>query len=75
MKGVPASIDLSLLSFLEHGDLTAIAREEQAEGRKTDASYVGKVCKGKHRNDRILQRAFQIALQRKAKYPQQAVKS
>lgn len=74
-RRIPESIDLSQLEFLEYGDKTRIAREEREAGRKTDVAYVSKVCAGIHRNDRILRRAFQIAISRASQYPKQAFKN
>lgn len=74
-RRLPESIDLSLLQFLEYGDMTMIAKEEQDNGKKTDPSYVSKVCAGRHRNDRILKRAFEIAISKANRYPKQAIKS
>jgi hypothetical protein len=75
-RAIPEGIDLSLLEYLQYGDLTLIAEEDRKEnpGKKTDVTYVSKVCKGKHRNDRILKRAFEKALKRKGEFPMQAIK-
>lgn len=76
MKRVlPDIIDLSPLEFLEYGDRTLIAKEEQSQGRKTSPDYVSKVCKGYIRNDRILNRAFEIALPKMNKFPKQVLKA
>jgi hypothetical protein len=74
-RRIPQSIDLSLLEFLQYGDIEKIAKEEREEGRKTDASYVSKVCAGKHRNDRILKKAFQKAISNASQFPKQAIKN
>lgn len=74
MKRLQPALDLSLLSFLDYGDQTMIAKEEREKGYKTDQPYVSKVLSGKHRNDRILKRAFELALKRKSQFPQQALK-
>jgi len=73
-RRIPESIDLSILDFLEYGDMTRIAREERESGRKTDPSYVSKVCAGIHRNDRILNKAFAIALSKASQFPKQVLK-
>jgi hypothetical protein len=73
-RTLPASIDLSLLEFLEHGDLTLIAEGEKKEGRKTSKEYVWKVCNGYIRNDRILKKAFDLALKRRSAFPIEALK-
>lgn len=71
---LPSNIDLSLLEFLQHGDLTTIAEEDKKEtGRKTHPFYVGAVLKGKHRNDRILKRALELAIKRRSEFPMQAI--
>jgi hypothetical protein len=77
MKRAPLPLDLSDLAFLQYGDMTRIAREmteERTDGKRVAIEYVSKVCKGKHRNDRILMRAFAIALERKSKFPIQALR-
>lgn len=74
-RRLPASVDLSLLEFLEYGDLGKIVQEEREAGKKTNLPYVSKVCNGIHRNPRILQRAFKIALERKASFPKQVIKA
>lgn len=74
MKRLQPALDRSLLSFLVIGDQTTIANEERENGKKTTPSYVSKVLSGKHRNDRILKRAFELALKRKSQFPQQALK-
>lgn len=72
---IPESIDLSLLEFLQYGDIALIAEEDRKEtGKKTHRNYVSAVCKGKHRNDRILKKAFEKALKRKGEFPIQAIK-
>lgn len=73
---LPSNIDLSLLEFLQHGDLTTIAEEDKkASGKKTSKSYVCKVLKGHHRNDRILKKAFELAIKRRSEFPLQALKT
>jgi len=65
-RRVPEALDLSDLQFLEHGDMTRIALDDQKEGRKTSLSYVSRICAGLHYNPRILKRALDLAKQRKA---------
>lgn len=74
MKPLPQEIDLSILDFLEQGDRTMIVQEERKRGRKIHLSYVSAVCKGKKRDTKILIRALEIAIQRKSKFPKQAIK-
>lgn len=73
-RRVPERLDMSILEFLEHGDKTAIVLEEQKAGYKTTIVSVSRVCRGLQRNDRILARAFKIAIQRMGKFPKQAIK-
>lgn len=74
-RQLPESIDLSILEFLEFGDRKKIADEDRKAGRKTSPQYVSEVLKGRHRNHRILGIAIDIALKKKAKFPQQVLKS
>jgi hypothetical protein len=75
---IPASIDLSLLDFLNYGDRALIAHEineARTDGKKVNRQYVSNVLKGRHRNDKILTMAFELALKRKGQFPQQAIKA
>jgi hypothetical protein len=65
----PKSLDMSLLEFLEYGDMVLIAKETN-----TDRHYVSRVCSGKHKNHRILAKAFEVAIERRSKYPMQAIR-
>lgn len=73
-RKLPESIDLSILEFLQYGDKERIAAEDRKAGYKTCSAYVGQICKGHHRNDRILLIAFDLALKRMGKFPMQAIK-
>jgi hypothetical protein len=75
---IPASIDLSVLEFLDYGDKALIAHElteERTDGKKVNRQYVSNVLKGRHRNDKILTKAFELAIKRKGQFPQQALKA
>jgi hypothetical protein len=75
-----SSLDLSVLEFLQWGDMTLIANEINEERRKAgiktkvDQSYVIKVCSGKHSNNQILIKAINKALERKGQFPKQVLK-
>ena len=71
---LPLQLDLSILQFLQYGDRELIAITDRKNGHKTHANYVGEVLKGNHRNDRILQLAFALALKRMGNFPKQAFK-
>jgi hypothetical protein len=71
---IPRDLDLSVLEFLQHGDKELIAAEDRKLGYKTDRSYVSRVCKGSHRNDRILLKAIELALKRKGNFPLQVIR-
>lgn len=76
MRKLSPSIDLSLLDFLQYGDISRIAKKHREEtGKKTHPNYVSAVCAGKHRNLEVLKIAFEVALERKGKLPMQALKS
>jgi hypothetical protein len=74
MHKLPQTLDLTILEFLQHGDKERIAALDRESGHKTDRRYVSKVLKGKHSNHRILQLAFDIALERRGRFPHQAIK-
>lgn len=75
MNKIPAQLDLSVLEFLQYGDLESIARwDRQENGKKTIKQYVWQVLNGKKRNDRILKKAFEIALKRQGEFPKQVLK-
>jgi len=75
MTKAPSDLDMSLLDWLQYGDLELIAsRHREETGRKTAASYVWSVINKKVRNDRILIMAFEKALENRSKMPKQALK-
>lgn len=73
-------IDLSVLEFLAWGDMTLIANEINEERKrqgvkaKVSVQYVSDVCAGKHRNNQILIKAINKALERKGEFPKQVLK-
>lgn len=73
---IPSQIDTSILEFLQYGDKEAIARwDREQNGKKTSRQYVVNVLAGAKRNDRILNKAFEIALERQGKFPKQVLKA
>ncbi len=71
---IPSQIDLSVLEFLQYGDQDLIARQDRDAGYKTSRSYVCRIVKGQHRNDRILKLALELALKRKSQFPGSTLK-
>jgi hypothetical protein len=75
-----SSLDLSVLEFLQWGDMTLIANEinedRRKAGKKTKVtlSYVSEVLSGKHSNNQILIKAINKALERKGEFPKQVLK-
>lgn len=75
-----SSIDLSVLEFLQWGDMTVIAdeinteRQKQGITKKVYPSYVSAVCALKHKNHEILTRALKKGLERMSRYPKQVLK-
>jgi hypothetical protein len=75
-----SSLDLSVLEFLQWGDMTLIANEINEERRKAgikariDHTYVSRVCNQKTRNNQILIKAINKALERKGEFPKQVLK-
>ena len=75
-RRIPEAIDLSDLQFLRYGDKEIIKEQLKKEGwTKVTAKYVSEVCRGLHRNDRILKKAFELAYKRKADLPSQALRA
>lgn len=73
---IPTAIDVTDLEFLQYGDNVLIAEEMKSQHKtKTHPNYVSAVCKGRHRNDKILKKALELALRRKAEFPKQVLKS
>lgn len=73
MRRVPEALNLSILAFLQHGDKEKIAAEDRKAGYKTHKNYVCAVCAGRHRNDRILNKAFRLAISRMQQFPKQVL--
>lgn len=75
------SLDLSVLEFLQWGDVTLVANEINEErkisGKKTrvTVSYVSEIRGGIHRNDTILLKLINKALERKGQFPKQVLKN
>lgn len=76
MSKIPSTLDYTVLEFLEYGDKEMIAAWDRKENNtKTSRAYVSMVCNKKRRNDRILNKAFEVALSKMGRFPKQVIKS